>query len=62
MELVLNDVEYSSDDRSEDAVVAVVVLAVLGLAVVAVFVTALEAFAEVVVVFVKADVMAVVTK
>lgn len=55
-----DDLNDRTDYRSEDVVTTVIVVTVLILAVIAIFITSLKALSEVIIVLVKADVIAVV--
>jgi len=55
-----DDLNDRTDNRSEDVVTTVIVVTVLILAVIAIFITSLKALSEVIIVLVKADVIAVV--
>lgn len=55
-----DDLNDRTDYRSEDVVTTVIVVTVLILAVIAIFITSLKALSEVIIILVKADVIAVV--
>lgn len=55
-----DDLNDRTDYRSEDVVTTVIVITVLILAVIAIFITSLKALSEVIIILVKADVIAVV--